>query len=269
MTQTLELVVLIAIPFIGSILGSCFVLGVKQSATERLAKLLLGFAAGVMVAASIWSLLVPSLELAATSTNVSASTTWVPAMVGLWIGVLFLLALDHIIPHLHVTPGEPDQDEGPKTHLSKTAKLVLAIGLHNIPEGMALGVVLAGWMAGEEYLTFAAALSLAVGIAVQNAPEGAIVSFPLLNEGASKARACGLGIASSAVEPLACIATLFASSLVLPALPYLLGFAAGAMLYVVVEELIPEMAQGPHSNAGTLFFMVGFTLMTVLDTALG
>ncbi|OLA38714.1 ZIP family metal transporter, partial [Phascolarctobacterium succinatutens] len=221
-----------------------------------------GFAAGVMVAASIWSLLIPAIEQSESMGRLS----FLPAFIGFWIGILFLLLLDHMIPHLHVGS---EQMEGPKSNLSRTAMMVLAVTLHNIPEGMAVGVMYAGFLAGNTPITAAGALALSIGIAIQNFPEGAIISMPLRAEGESKNRAFWGGVLSGVVEPIGAVLTILAAQLVIPVLPYLLSFAAGAMLYVVVEELIPEMSQGEHSNIGTIFFAVGFSVMMVLDVALG
>lgn len=223
---------------------------------------LAGFAAGVMVAASIWSLLIPAIEQSESMGRLS----FLPAFIGFWIGILFLLLLDHMIPHLHV---RSEQAEGPKSNLSRTAMMVLAVTLHNIPEGMAVGVIYAGFLAGNTPITAAGALALSIGIAIQNFPEGAIISMPLRAEGESKSRAFWGGVLSGVVEPIGAVLTILAAQLVIPVLPYLLSFAAGAMLYVVVEELIPEMSQGEHSNIGTIFFAVGFSVMMVLDVALG
>lgn len=215
-----------------------------------------------MVAASIWSLLIPAIEQ---SKNMGAFSFF-PAFVGFWIGVLFLLLLDHLIPHLHVGS---NQAEGPKSKLNRTTMMVLAVTLHNIPEGMAVGVMYAGFLAGNVQITAASALALSLGIAIQNFPEGAIISMPLRAEGESKKRAFLGGVLSGVVEPIGAVLTMIAAQFIIPVLPYLLSFAAGAMLYVVVEELIPEMSQGEHSNIGTVFFAVGFSLMMVLDVALG
>ena len=252
----------ILIPFAGTALGAACVFLLKRSLGGMVQRVLTGFAAGVMVAASIWSLLIPALE----ESEALGAWSFVPALVGLWVGVLFLLLLDHVVPHLHQNSDEP---EGLATSWQRSTKLVLAVTLHNIPEGMAVGVVCAGAMAGGSMLTEAAALALAVGLAIQNFPEGAIVSMPLHGNGMAKGKAFWLGVASGVVEPIAALLTIAAASFAVPLLPYLLGFAAGAMLYVVVEELIPEMSQGRHSNAGTLMFAVGFSLMMVLDVALG
>lgn len=252
----------ILIPFIGTTLGSACVFFMKKSLRNMVQRSLAGFAAGVMVAASIWSLLIPAIEQSESMGRLS----FLPAFIGFWIGILFLLMLDHLIPHLHVGS---EQTEGPKSNLSRTAMMVLAVTLHNIPEGMAVGVIYAGFLAGNTPITAAGALALSIGIAIQNFPEGAIISMPLRAEGESKNRAFWGGVLSGVVEPIGAVLTILAAQLVIPVLPYLLSFAAGAMLYVVVEELIPEMSQGEHSNIGTIFFAVGFSVMMVLDVALG
>ena len=252
----------ILIPFVGTTLGAACVFFMRKTLSKLLQRALAGFAAGVMVAASIWSLLIPAIEQ---SENMGA-LSFFPAVVGFWIGVLFLLALDHLIPHLHVGS---EQSEGPKSKLGRTTMMVLAVTLHNIPEGMAVGVMYAGLLAGNTKITAASALALSLGIAIQNFPEGAIISLPLRAEGESKGKAFLGGVLSGVVEPVGAVLTIIAAQLIIPALPYLLSFAAGAMLYVVVEELIPEMSQGEHSNIGTVFFAVGFSLMMVLDVALG
>ena len=252
----------IMIPFLGTSLGAAMVFFMKGSLHILVHRALTGFAAGVMVAASIWSLLIPAMDQAAEMGN----WAFVPAAAGFWIGILFLLFLDHIIPHLHMNSSEC---EGPKCHLQRTTMLVLAVTLHNLPEGMAVGVVYAGMAEGNTYITAAGALALSLGIAIQNFPEGAIISTPLRAEGVGKPKAFLYGVLSGVVEPIGALATILAASVVLPALPYLLSFAAGAMIYVVVEELIPEMSSGKHSNIGTLFFALGFTLMMALDVALG
>ena len=252
----------ILIPFLGTTLGAGCVFFMKKSLGDLVRRSLAGFAAGVMVAASIWSLLIPAIEQ---SENMGA-LSFLPAFIGFWVGVLFLLVLDHLIPHLHVGS---NQTEGPKTKLGRTTMMVLAVTLHNIPEGMAVGVMYAGFVAGSPQITAASALALSIGIAIQNFPEGAIISMPLKAEGESKGRAFLGGVLSGVVEPIGAVLTILAASLVIPALPYLLSFAAGAMLYVVVEELIPEMSQGRHSNLGTVFFAAGFSVMMVLDVALG
>jgi len=260
--MTAEVIRGILIPFVGTSLGAAMVLFMKNSLNEQVNRALLGLAAGVMVAASIWSLLIPAMEQSARK----GSWAFVPAVVGFWTGVLFLLLLDHLIPHLHQNSEEA---EGPKSRLKRTTMLVLAVTLHNIPEGMAVGVVYAGLVSGNTYITVTGALALSIGIAIQNFPEGAIISLPLQAEGTGKGKAFLYGVLSGVVEPVGAFLTILAATLVLPALPYLLSFAAGAMLYVVIEELIPEMSAGKHSDIGTLFFAVGFTLMMALDVALG
>ena len=252
----------ILIPFLGTALGAACVFLMKKPLGDAVQRALTGFAAGVMVAASVWSLLIPAIEQSADRGKFS----FFPAFIGFWIGVLFLLALDHLIPHLHAGS---DQAEGPKTKLGRTTMMVLAVTLHNIPEGMAVGVMYAGFLAGNAQITAAGALALSLGIAIQNFPEGAIISLPLRAEGESKAKAFLGGVLSGIVEPIGAVLTIVAAQLIVPALPYLLSFAAGAMLYVVVEELIPEMSQGRHSNIGTMFFAAGFSVMMVLDVALG
>ena len=250
------------LPFLGTSLGAASVFFMKKAMSDGLQKGLTGFAAGVMTAASVWSLLIPAIE----RSEELGKWSFAPAAAGLWLGFLFLLALDHIIPHLHVQSG---QTEGPKSHLQRTTMMVLAVTLHNIPEGMAVGVVYAGYLAGTAQITAAGALALSLGIAIQNFPEGAIISMPLRAEGMKKGRAFWGGVLSGIVEPIGAVLTILAAGIVVPALPYLLSFAAGAMLYVVVEELIPEMSQGQHSNVGTVLFVVGFSVMMVLDVALG
>lgn len=258
----METFVGLLIPFLGTALGSACVFFMKKSLSNMVQRSLAGFAAGVMVAASIWSLLIPALEQAEGMGRLS----FVPAFIGFWVGVLFLLLLDHLIPHLHVGS---EESEGPESNLSRTAMMVLAVTLHNIPEGMAVGVMYAGFLAGDTEITAASALALSIGIAIQNFPEGAIISMPLRAEGESRGRAFWGGVLSGVVEPIGAVLTILAAQLVIPVLPYLLSFAAGAMLYVVVEELIPEMSQGEHSNIGTLCFAAGFSIMMVLDVALG
>ena len=252
----------ILIPFLGTTLGAACVFFMKKSLGDLIQRSLAGFAAGVMVAASIWSLLIPAIEQSENMGKLS----FLPAFLGFWIGVLFLLALDHLIPHLHIGS---DQTEGPKSKLGRTTMMVLAVTLHNIPEGMAVGVMYAGFLSGNTQITAAGAFALSLGIAIQNFPEGAIISMPLRAEGEKKSMAFFGGVLSGVVEPIGAVLTMIAAQLIIPALPYLLSFAAGAMLYVVVEELIPEMAQGRHSNLGTVFFAVGFSVMMVLDVALG
>ena len=252
----------ILIPFLGTSLGAGCVFFLKNSLSDGIQRALTGFAAGVMVAASVWSLLIPAMEQAADLGRLA----FFPAAVGFWLGILFLLLLDHLVPHLHQNSL---QAEGPKSRLQRTTMMVLAVTLHNIPEGMAVGVVYAGYLAGTAQITAAGALALSLGIAIQNFPEGAIISMPLRAEGMKKCRAFWGGVLSGIVEPIGAVMTILAAGIVVPALPYLLSFAAGAMLYVVVEEMISEMSQGQHSNVGTVFFAVGFSVMMVLDVALG
>ena len=252
----------IMIPFLGTTLGAACVFFMKKSLGDLVQRSLAGFAAGVMVAASIWSLLIPAIE----QSEDMGKLSFLPAFIGFWSGVLFLLLLDRLIPHLHVGS---EQAEGPKSKLGRTTMMVLAVTLHNIPEGMAVGVVYAGFLSGNTQITAASALALSLGIAIQNFPEGAIISMPLRAEGERKGRAFLGGMLSGVVEPIGAVLTIVAAQFIIPALPYLLSFAAGAMLYVVVEELIPEMSQGRHSNLGTVFFAVGFSVMMVLDVALG
>lgn len=249
------------IPFFGTTLGATCVFFMKKELNEKVQRSLTGFAAGVMVAASIWSLLIPAMD----QSGEMGKLAFIPAVVGFWIGTVFLLLLDHVIPHLH---RGSDEAEGPPSKLKRTTMLVLAVTLHNIPEGMAVGIVYAGLLAGDSGITKGAALALTIGIAIQNFPEGAIISMPLKSEGESKGKAFIYGTLSGAVEPAGMLLTIAASSLILTALPYLLSFAAGAMVYVVVEELIPEMSVGRHSDTGVIFFAVGFTLMMALDVAL-
>ena len=252
----------ILIPFVGTTLGAACVFFMRTTFSKSVQRALTGFAAGVMVAASIWSLLIPAMK----QSEKMGDLSFVPAVAGFWIGILFLLTLDHLIPHLHVGS---DQAEGPKSRLGRTTMMVLAVTLHNIPEGMAVGVMYAGFLAGNTQITSTGALALSLGIAIQNFPEGAIISMPLRAEGESKGKAFLGGVLSGVVEPIGAVLTIIAAQLIIPALPYLLSFAAGAMLYVVVEELIPEMSQGEHSDIGTVFFAVGFSLMMILDVALG
>ena len=257
----MEVFVGLLIPFLGTTAGAACVFFMKKTLGDLVQRSLAGFAAGVMVAASIWSLLIPAIDQ---STHLG-KLSFLPAFAGFWCGILFLLALDHLIPHLHVGS---EQAEGPKSNLSRTVMMVLAVTLHNIPAGMAVGVMYAGFLSDNPQITAASALALSLGIAIQNFPEGAIISLPLRAEGESKGRAFLGGVFSGVVEPIGAVLTILAAQLVIPALPYLLSFAAGAMLYVVVEELIPEMSQGRHSNLGTVFFAVGFSVMMVLDVAL-
>lgn len=250
------------LPFLGTTLGAACVFLIRKGMSQRLQKLLTGFAAGVMVAASVWSLLIPSIEM----TGKEGFMSILPAIVGFLTGILFLLFLDEIIPHQHI---DSNESEGPKSHISRTAKLVFAVTLHNIPEGMAVGVALAAAMEHSSYLPMAGAVALSLGIAIQNFPEGAIVSMPLRSAGNTKRKSFLMGTLSGVVEPVAAIITILLASIVLPILPYLLSFAAGAMMYVVVEELIPETQEGKHSNLGTIGFAVGFLLMMILDVLLG
>ncbi len=252
----------ILLPFAGTALGASCVFLMKKNFAPQLQKTLTGFAAGVMVAASVWSLLIPSMEM----TGRVGIPGIVPAAAGFMAGILFLLFLDHIIPHQHFGS---DQSEGPKSHLPKTAKLVFAITLHNIPEGMAVGVALAGAMEHNSYMSMAGAVALSIGIAIQNFPEGAIVSMPLRSAGLSRWKSFAIGALSGIVEPIGAILTILLASVVVPVLPYLLAFAAGAMIYVVVEELIPETQEGKHSDMGTIGFAIGFVLMMVLDVLFG
>jgi ZIP family zinc transporter len=250
------------IPFLGTTLGSAMVFFMKNKMNNKVEKLLLGFASGVMIAASIWSLIIPSIDMAKEQNVIS----WIPATIGFLLGILFLLVLDSIIPHLHLNSNKP---EGLKAKLQKTTMMVLAVTLHNIPEGMAIGVVFAGAISGNSGITMAGAIALAIGIAIQNFPEGAIISMPLKSEGTSKLKAFLYGTLSGIVEPIGAIITIALTSLVVPILPYLLSFAAGAMIYVVVEELIPSAQTGEHSNISTIGLAIGFVIMMILDVALG
>ena len=257
-----ETVLGLLIPFVGTAAGAGCVFFMRKALSQTVQKALSGFAAGVMVAASIWSLLIPAME----QCGPMEKWAFLPAFAGFWLGILFLLVLDHVIPHLH---RNAKKAEGPKSRLARTTMMVLAVTLHNIPEGMAVGVVYAGLVSGSAEITAGGALALALGIAIQNFPEGAIISMPLHAEGASKGRSFLYGVLSGAVEPVFGLLTVLAAGLIVPAMPYLLSFAAGAMLYVVVEELIPDMAQGEHSHVGVLLFSLGFTVMMALDVALG
>ena len=252
----------ILIPFVGTSAGAACVFFMKKDLNQWVQRCLTGFAAGVMVAASVWSLLIPAIEQAGGMGKLS----FIPAAAGFWAGVLFLLLLDHIIPHLHQ---QTDKAEGPKSNLQRTTMLVLAVTLHNIPEGMAVGVVYAGYLTGNAHITLMGALALSLGIAIQNFPEGAIISLPLRSEGMGKMKAFAGGVLSGIVEPVGAVLTIMAAGLIVPALPYLLSFAAGAMIYVVVEELIPETQSGKHGNIGTIGVAIGFVLMMILDVALG
>ena len=258
MTTTL----IILAPFVGTLIGAATVLFARHSVSSRIQSSLLGFAAGVMVAASVWSLIIPAIELSADMERMS----WLPAAVGIILGMLFLLALDSLVPHQHISSDTP---EGIKSSLGKRQMLMLAVTLHNIPEGMAVGAVIAGALAGDAGISVAAAIALAAGMAIQNIPEGAIISLPLRADGASRRRAFGYGALSGVVEPLSALVMILLFEHISPALPYLLSFSAGAMLYVVVEELIPETQQGKHSDTGTIAFAIGFVIMMILDVALG
>ncbi len=258
----MELTIGLLIPFIGTTLGAGMVFLMKNELDKMLEKVLLGFASGVMIAASVWSLLIPSIDMAESQGRIA----WLPAAIGFLLGIFFLLILDIIIPHLHF---KSDKPEGIKANLKKTTMMVLAVTLHNIPEGMAVGVAFAGAIIAGSGITMAAALALAVGIAIQNFPEGAIISMPLKSEGMSKGKAFLLGTLSGIVEPIGAIITILLTNMVVPILPYLLAFAAGAMIYVVVEELIPSSQTGEHSNLGTIGVAIGFVLMMILDVALG
>ena len=252
----------ITIPFIGTVLGSACVFFMKKQMSRMVQRALTGFAGGVMVAASIWSLLIPAMDQCADK----GRWAFLPAFIGFWLGIVFLLILDRIIPHLHMNA---QQAEGLKSKAKKTTMMVLAVTLHNIPEGMAVGVVFAGLISGSAEITAGGALALSIGIAIQNFPEGAIISMPLHAEGKTKDRAFLDGALSGAVEPIGALLTVLFAGLFVPAMPYLLSFAAGAMMYVVVEELIPEMSVGEHSNVGVVMFALGFTVMMALDVALG
>ncbi|MCR5033046.1 MAG: ZIP family metal transporter [Lachnospiraceae bacterium] len=251
----------ILLPFLGTSLGAAMVFVLKKNISDHLQKILTGFAAGVMVAASFWSLLNPALESSASYGKLA----FLPAAVGFLIGIFFLLFLDKVTPHMHMDK----QCEGPESKLRSTTKLILAVTLHNIPEGMSVGVIYAGFLSGNVGITAAGALALSLGIAIQNFPEGAIVSMPLRGEGMPKWQTFLYGVLSGIVEPIAAVITLFAAGIVVPVMPYLLAFAAGAMIYVVVEELIPEMSEGKHTNVGTIAFAFGFVVMMILDVALG
>lgn len=257
-----EILLAILLPFLGTAIGSGFVFFMKGGMNRTLQRLLTGFAAGVMVAASIWSLIIPAME----QSEAMGKLAFLPAFVGVWAGFGFLMLLDRVIPHMHLNSTSA---EGCKSSLGKSSMLVLAVALHNLPEGMAVGIVAAGWLSGNESITSAAALALALGIALQNLPEGAIISMPLRSNGMGRGRSFGYGVLSGVIEPIGAIVTILLSAWIGPALPYLLAFAAGAMLYVVVEELIPEMSEGEHSHFGPIAFAIGFTLMMALDVALG
>ena len=262
MNINIEVLLGLIIPFIGTALGAACVFFMKKQLSPTVSKILTGFAAGVMTAASVWSLIIPAIE----QSEEMGRLSFLPAFIGFWLGILFLLLLDTVIPHLHIGI---NQAEGPKSKLKRTTMMVLAVTLHNIPEGMAVGVVYAGLVSGSAEITAGGAFALALGIAIQNVPEGAIISMPLHAEGQSRAKSFFYGVLSGAVEPIFGALTVIFASLVVPAMPYLLSFAAGAMIYVVVEELIPEMSEGKHSNIGVIFFAIGFSVMMALDVALG
>ena len=258
----MQLAIGLAIPFLGTALGSAMVFFMKNKINGKVEKLLLGFAAGVMIAASIWSLIIPAINMEEQQGVIS----WIPAAIGFLLGILFLLILDSVIPHLHL---KSDRPEGVRAKFKKVTMLVLAVTLHNIPEGMAVGVTFAGALIGNSGITIAGALALALGIAIQNFPEGAIISMPLKAEGISKSKAFFYGTLSGIVEPIGAMITILLTSAIEPILPYILSFAAGAMIYVVVEELIPESQSGEHSNIGTIGVAIGFVIMMILDVALG
>ena len=249
------------LPFLGTTLGAAMVFILKHDLKPWVQKALLGFAAGVMIAASVWSLLQPAIDMA----EAAGGIAWVPAVVGFLVGILFLLVLDSVIPHLHLNSDTP---EGAKSSLGKSTMLVLAVTLHNLPEGMAVGVAFAGYLSGNALISAAGVFALAIGIAIQNFPEGAIISMPLASQGMSKTRAFVYGTLSGVVEPVGAIVTIALTSVIEPLLPYILSFAAGAMIYVVIEELIPEAQAGEHSNIGTIGAAIGFALMMMLDVAL-
>ena len=260
--MTVGILSTLLLPLLGTVLGSGFVFFLKGKMNRTLQRSLTGFAAGVMVAASVWSLIIPAID----QSESLGKLAFLPAAVGLLLGFGFLLLLDRLIPHLHLNSDCP---EGKSCGLGRQTMMVLAVALHNLPEGMAVGVVAAGWLAGNESISAAAAISLSLGIALQNLPEGAIISMPLRSSGMKKGKAFGYGVASGVIEPIGAVLTILLSGVLVPVLPYLLAFSAGAMLYVVVEELIPEMSEGDHSHVGPVLFAIGFTLMMILDVALG
>lgn len=262
MSDIAKILVGVGIPLFGTTLGAAMVFFMRGEMKPRLQKALLGFASGVMIAAAVWSLLIPAIDMA----EAAGAVAWVPALVGFLVGIGFLLLLDSLIPHLHMDAEAP---EGKPCGLGKSLMLALAVTLHNIPEGMAVGVVLAGMLSGGSVITTAGAFALAIGIAIQNFPEGAIISMPLVGTGLTKGKAFRYGFLSGIVEPVGALITILLTALVTPVLPYILAFAAGAMIYVVVEELIPEAQAGEHSNIGTVGAALGFALMMVLDVALG
>lgn len=252
----------IIIPFIGTLSGAACVYFLKNELSTFLQRSLSGFAAGVMIAASVWSLIIPAID----QSEWMGKLSFIPAFIGFWLGVLFLLFLDHAIPHIHAATNEA---EGPEVKLSRNTMLILAVTLHNIPEGMAVGAVYSGFLSGNSTISAMSAMALAIGIAIQNFPEGAIVTMPLLKEGYSKFKAFMFGIVSGIAEILGAMVTIMLTNVIVPVMPYMLSFAAGAMVYVVVEELVPEACEGEHSNIGTIAFALGFSIMMVLDIALG
>lgn len=252
----------IIIPFIGTLSGAACVYFLKNELSTFLQRSLSGFAAGVMIAASVWSLIIPAID----QSEWMGKLSFIPAFIGFWLGILFLLFLDHAIPHIHAATNEA---EGPKVKLSRNTMLILAVTLHNIPEGMAVGAVYSGFLSGNSTISAMSAMALAIGIAIQNFPEGAIVTMPLLKEGYSKFKAFMFGIVSGIAEILGAVVTIMLTNVIVPVMPYMLSFAAGAMVYVVVEELVPEACEGEHSNIGTIAFALGFSIMMVLDIALG
>ncbi len=255
----------IMIPFLGTAAGAAGVFFLKGEIKPLTQNLLLGFASGVMAAASVWSLLIPAMEMS----EGMGKLAFLPAAVGFFAGILFLLLMDCCVPHLHLDQEEPEGPKKPKKSLARSTMLVLAVTMHNIPEGMAVGVVYAGAVAGNMEISIAGAIALSIGIAIQNFPEGAIISMPLVGLGMGKWKAFLYGVLSGIVEPIGAFFMILFASKLMPALPYLLSFAAGAMIFVVVEELIPESSQGEHSNLGTIGFAVGFVIMMILDVALG
>ncbi|MBQ2698679.1 MAG: ZIP family metal transporter [Firmicutes bacterium] len=263
MSNNTAILVSMFLPLLGTSLGAATVFFFRGEMNSRLQKALLGFAAGVMIAASVWSLLIPAMEMA----EQSGLPAWLPAVGGFLAGIFFLLLLDSTVPHIHINSDEPEGR--PAKGLGKSLMLMLAVTLHNLPEGMAVGVVLAGLLSGSDIITVAAAFSLTLGIAIQNFPEGAIISAPLVSNGMSKGRACLYGVLSGVVEPLGVLIMLLLSRWLAPVLPYILAFSAGAMMYVVIEELIPESQNGEHSNIGTIGAALGFALMMLLDVAIG
>ncbi|MBQ8293368.1 MAG: ZIP family metal transporter [Bacilli bacterium] len=257
-----ETIFSVIIPFIGTVLGAATVFFVRKRLSDNVQRAFSGFAAGVMVAAAIWSLILPSFDASADMGKLS----FIPVIIGLWLGFLFLMILDKVVPHVHI---DSDETEGPKCNFKKSTMTALAVALHNLPEGMAVGIVLASAQDETSVVPLSMAIALAIGIAIQNFPEGAIISLPLHDCGIKRSKTFLLGVLSGIVEPLGAVLTLLLASFITPILPYMLSFAAGAMIYVVVEELIPEMSKGKHSHIGTIFFAIGFSLMMILDIILG